>query len=346
MDISSGRMIRASIGVIIAAWALPNSANEPAPRTSLDNAQITFTIPVKPYVVLRRGELEIVVVDNRAVEDDVLPKHRAGYAGLGAIRHRQQPRSLFVPTFAGLNLEHIIDGSKQSDEVLFEPRKVPMQLRKVNDHVAELWQAATPHYGVESCHRFEMLDDGTIEMTFECVAHRKTWVHDYLMFFWASYIDQPESLDIHFVGSKQGDSGETDWIRGTTPRHGVAAVHRASDDLRHFPHVQPFPLELPFAFSNHRYAESWYAGKCRGMLFAHVFRKLDQIRFAQSPSGGGLGCPAWDFQWIIDNCQVGQRYQLVMRIAYQPQPDGVSDQVALETLRQQVSRLTIPHSAN
>ena len=332
------------IGLVLSAWMLPLAAAEPGARTSLANPQIKFTVPEKPYVVLKRGELEVVVVDNRAVDDAVLPGHRAGYGGLGALRHQRQPRNLFVPSYAGMNFEHIIDGSQQNRDILFEPRKVPMQLRVVNHHVAELWQAATPHYGVESCHRFEMLDDGTLEMTFECIPRRKTWAHDYLMFFWASYIDQPESLDIHFIGQSDKDSREPHWIRGITPQHGVDAVHRALDDLREFRHVEPFPLELAFGFSKHRFAEPWYAGECRGMSFAQVFRKADQIRLVQSPSGGGDKCPAWDFQWIIDNCRVDQRYQLVMRVVYVPRPEHVSAQVAREQLRQRVSGLRIPQS--
>ena len=63
-----------------------NGADEPG-RTSLTNAQIRYNVPEQPYVVLRRGDVEAVVVDNRAVDDAVLRGHKAGYSGIAALRH-------------------------------------------------------------------------------------------------------------------------------------------------------------------------------------------------------------------------------------------------------------------
>lgn len=295
---------------------------QPPARTSLSDPGIHYTVPVKPYVVLRRGPVEAVVVDNRAIDDAVLPGHRAGYHGIASLKHSRQGRNLFVPAYAGLNFEHILDGTWQERTVLFEPRNAPMELRVINGYTAELWQAPTPHYALESCHRFELLEDGMIEVTFECIPRKETWKHDYLQLFWACYIDRPESLDIHFLGrpERMGDE-PVSWIRGITPRHGELATHRALRDQREFRHVEPFPLELPFGFSRFRFAEPWSYGCCRGMAFVQFFRPQDQVRLTQSPSGGGEGCPAWDFQWFIEKPKVGQRYQLLMRAFYTPLPD-------------------------
>jgi len=274
-------------------------------------------------------------VDNRAVDDAVLPSHRAGYHGIASLRHSRQPRNLFVPAYAGLNFEHIHDGTVQPREILFEPRQAPMELRVVGEQVAELYQPPTPHWGLESCMRYELLPEGVIKLTFECLPRRDTFKNGYIGLFWASYIDRPDSLDIHFRGVSEGSGGQTVWQRGVTPAHGTLATHRAVDDNRVFAHDPDFPLTLVCGLSNHRYSEPWYFGVCRNMAFLQMFRPEDRVRLTQSPSGGGSGCPAWDFQWFITRPQIGDLYQLRMQAAYVPldHPDD------LESTRQTVRRI-------
>jgi hypothetical protein len=273
----------------------------------------------KPYVVLERSGVRAVIVNNEAVDDSVLPGHRAGYSGVASLTHHQQGRNLFVPAYAGLNYEHIHDGTVQPREILFEPRQAPMVIKRAGEHTAELHQPPTPHWQLESWLRYTLLEDGTIEMSLECVPRARTFKNGYIGLFFASYIHQPESLDIHFLGHPANDTrSEAKWIRGVTPEHGVRPTHLAFDDQRQFPHDSEFPLSLVFNLSEHRYREPWYYGVSRGMAFAQMFRPRDQVRLSQSPSGGGDGNPAWDFQWLIPKYEVGKRYRFVMRAMYLP----------------------------
>ena len=295
-----------------------SAAAEPPALTSLTDPSIRYRVPNKPYVVLKGGDLEAVIVDNRAVDDAVLPGHRAGYSGVASLKHAKRKENLFVPAYAGLNFEHIHDGTVEDRKTLFEPRNAPMQLRAVDAHTAELYQKPTPHYALESCLRYRMLEEGTIEMTLECIPRRQSFTNGYVGLFWASYIHAPESLDIHFKGHGADEPPASRWIRGVTPAHGQLSTHLATGDRRVFPHAPKFPLTLVFNRSNYRYSQPWYYGVSHGMALVLMFRPKDQIRFSQSPSGGGRGNPAWDFQLLIPNYEVGRRYGMVMRAMYLP----------------------------
>jgi len=145
---------------------------DPPGMTTLANPKIKYRVAQKPYVVLKRADVEAVIVDNRAADDDVLPDHRAGYSGIAWLKHARRPENLFVPSYAGLNFEHIHDGTVQESKVLFEPRNAPMELRVVDADTIELYQAPSPHYGLESCLRYRMLEDGPIQMTLDCIPLR------------------------------------------------------------------------------------------------------------------------------------------------------------------------------
>jgi hypothetical protein len=269
--------------LLMGMWA--DDAEEPG-RTTLSVPSTRFTVPEGPCVVLARGDVEAVVVDGRAVDDAALPGHRAGYAGVAALRHARRRENLFVPAYAGLNFEHIHDGTTGPREVLFEPRNAPMELRRIGEHTVELYQAPTPTWGLESCTRYELLPGGAIEMTVEMIPRR---------------------------------------VEATSPAHGVRATHPAAGDDRSFPHDANFPLTLVFNRSGHRYDEPWYYGVSHEMAYAQVFRARDRVRLSQSPSGGGEGNPAWDFQAFLPDYEVGRRYTLVMRALYLPfeSPDQI-----------------------
>ena len=289
--------------------------------TTLSNPATRFTRSEKPYAILKRGPVEIVVVTNDAVDDSVLPGHRAGYSGVALLRHKRRAENLFVPALAGLNFEHILDGTASTDRnIQFEPRNWPMELRLVNRYAVELCQQPTFHHALESCQRYELLGDGTIQLTIEVAARKPTFRNGYINLFWASYIHKPESLDIHFRGvpASNPNPREAAWIRGVTPAHGTLSTHPAYDDTRVFPHDDPFPLTLVHSLSEHRYTEPWYFAVSHGMAFVQMFRPIDRVRITQSPSGGGQGNPAWDFQYFIPNYEPDRIYQLVMRAAYLP----------------------------
>jgi len=312
-----------------------------AAETTLSNRSIPFTKAGKSYAVLKRGGVEMVVVNNEKVADAVLPDHRAGYSGIASLKHKQGAPSLFVPQYSGLNFEHILDGTIPPDRrTQFEPRNSPMELRLINDHAVELCQPPTFHHALESCQRYELLTDGTIQLTIEVVARRRTFKNGYIGLFWASYIHQPESLDIHFKGLPAATAGRDlpTWIRGATPEHGKLSTHAGFNDNRRFAHETPFPLTLVHSLSAYRFTEPWYYGVSHGMAFVQMFRPGDLVRFTQSPSGGGKGNPAWDFQFTIPDYELDKVYRMVMRASYLPFRSAEQIEQATRRHREELAR--------
>lgn len=315
MSAAPGRLILA-----VQASALLWAAGPPG-VTSLTNGSVKYSIPPGHSVTLNRGPLHMVVVDNAAVGSE----HLAGYNGIAVLSHRQRPANLFVPLYSGLNLEVIHDGTNAPRDVLFEPRRAPIELRVVNRSAVELYQPPTPNWKLESCTRFELEKDGVVRMTFECIPRGRVFQNGYIGLFWASYVHQPESPAIYFLG-KEKSGGPERWIEAVSPRHGLEATHISEHDKRDFLRAGDFqPRYQIFSWSRYVYTQSFYYGLSHGMAYVLMFWPTDLVRFTQSPSGGGPGNPALDFQWFVPDYATDQAYGFELRMAYVPfrSPDQI-----------------------
>ena len=60
------------------------------------------------HVTISAGDLTVTFADNSAFGKH----HRAGYNGIAELRHKSQDENVFVPFYAGFNLEHIFGGDR------------------------------------------------------------------------------------------------------------------------------------------------------------------------------------------------------------------------------------------
>lgn len=261
------------------------------------------------------SRLQCVIGDNGTSGE-----HRPGYNGVFSLQVPDDKQSVFVPAYAGLNLEHYFDTRPRPSEreVFFEPRCVPMEFRRIDANAAELHQPLTPVYGVESWTRFELHEPCYVDMTFRCVPHKADLAGGALGVFWASYIHEPLDKSIYFLAAGSSLDKPT-WTQYCTQEHGRDSTVRCESDT----------LDIPFAggdgtlfnsISPLRYSVPFFYGRVGENVLIYVFRSNSCVRFSHSPSGGGRTSvgdaqnPAWDFQLIVPGYEVGKEYGLSMRL--------------------------------
>jgi hypothetical protein len=278
------------------------------------------------HVLLEGGDLSVVVGDNEAGEGD-LSVHRAGYNGVWSLTSRHCPQNCFVSSSGGLNLEHLMDDLFMTEEGgdIFEPRHLPMTLTQVSAAAATLTHAPSPLTGIASETRFALVAPHAVDMTFRATLHRPPRAGRRFGFFWASYLHAPDSPSLCFVdatglwsGLNPDEHGNTG---GNTVCHESAAEPFFGDRARQYR-----AGSLTHSASVRRFSRPLMYGRPGdgAMLFLLMFDQAERVRLCMSPSGGGIDRdkraynPAWDFQYVVDDPEVGAEYGLGCRLVYKP----------------------------
>jgi len=272
-----------------------------------------------PHDTFRVGDLTAVIGDNEPSGE-----HRRGYNGVWSLRHARCPRSLFVPTYAGLNLEHIFDGATDDrrPEVFFEPRSAPMAFRRLGPDRAELHQPATPVFHLESRTVFTLRPPHVLDMEFRFSPRQHAFQQGWIGLFWASYIHAPEDKSVYFWGGTEGSSPS--WQQLCTQFHNDQSTVVSRGDrttLVFRPDNQP---SLFRSLSRLRFDLPLFYGHFEEMVWIVMFDRANGIRLTHSPSGGGFDAerqttnPAWDFQFILPRYEVMQWYGFRVRTLFRP----------------------------
>jgi hypothetical protein len=261
------------------------------------------------------GDLTAIIGDN-----DAQGQHRAGYNGIWSLTHKTEPASLFVPTVAGLNLEHIFDGETldppgQGSDIFFEPRRAKLAFKKLSATEAELHQPPTPTFHLQSTTKFTLREPDFIDFDFRFTPTQHVFKRGYLGLFWASYINAPEDKSMYLRGKNQ-------WLQHCTPAHDVVSTVLHSDDKFELTFAKGHRDCLYKNYSPLRYDVPLFYGLFKKHIFMVMFDRTEGLRITHSPSGGGTNTaaqttnPAWDFQYFLPKYEVNTEYRLRARAIY------------------------------
>ena len=199
-----------------------------------------------------------------------------------------------------------------------------MEFFRLGARSVELRQTRTKNWPLETRLRYTLADDDAIDLTVFCTPRADAWKkHGLLGVFFASYIDAPEDLAIQFIGRSRPGTGDERprWIRHLSPRHGESACHRPAGATWDPPLDEGFPIVLGKGPSDLEYVYPFYFGVTHGQAVMFFFERPTadgEIRFAQSPSGGGDGNPAWDFLYLRRRFAVGEEFSFRVRCVARP----------------------------
>lgn len=260
------------------------------------------------------GDITAVIGDN-----DAQGQHRAGYNGIWSLTHKTEPTNLFVPTVAGMNLEHIFDGETVDPpgqrDIFFEPRNAKMSFKKLSVNEAELHQPPTPTFKLESRTRFTLREPDIIDFDFRFTPTQHVFKRGYLGLFWANYINAPEDKSMYLRGKNL-------WLQHCTPAHDVLSTVLHSTDKFELTFAKDHRDCLYKNFSPLRYEVPLFYGLFRKHIFIVMLDRTDGVRLTHSPSGGGTNTavqttnPAWDFHYVLPKYEVNTEYRLRARVIY------------------------------
>ncbi len=221
---------------------------------------------------------------------------------------------------AGLNFEHIISGHNE-ERNKFTPRHGKYTLHRIDERTVELRRRREDSpWDVSSSLRYSVVAPHYVDFEFKCIPHDRTKFgkRGYGIFFWANYMNQVDDVALHFLG-KANAEGDEKWIAGSAPN-----THRDHIGGGTYRHVSAPPLEYDsdhnfklnvWSYDWPRFTKPFYFGRAANdmslmLMFDRTYSKSDEIRFSlfKFKVQDERRKPAWDFQYVIHDVEVGREY--------------------------------------
>ena len=268
------------------------------------------------------------------IHDNLSNKSRQGSGFTPLLLKTHPGANLFREDAVGINFEHIFNGAKEQRGIsMFTPRHDPCELKKLGDGRIQIrWPSEGSKWGMEAQMLYDLSNVGCIDLAFECSPTKDFYSQGYVAMMWASYMNRTIDRRIHFWGKEGARTGWVTFGEGKGKIFEVGTVsHLNTKDLPYEKGAQTLNL---IENSGKKFITPFYYGIVDGdhdlnttddrLLYLVLFDQTEPIRFAmwnfiKNEAGDpDPHSPAWDWQYVIRDPEVGKRYSYRARVVVKP----------------------------
>jgi len=268
------------------------------------------------------------------LHDNLSNKKRQGSGFTPLIFKSYRGLNLFRDDAVGINFEHIFNGTKEQNDIsMFTPRHDPCELKQFSSRRYQIhWPNNGSKWGMEARMDYDFSKENYVDLVFECIPTRNLYSQGFVAMMWASYMNRAIDRKIRFWG-KEGD--RTGWVafgERKGKRFEVGTVSNAGvEDLPYEGGAETLNL---IENSEKKFITPFYYGLIDGdhdlkttddrLLYLVLFDQTESIRFAMwnfiknNAGNPDSHSPAWDWQYVIRNPEVGMSYGYKARVVVKP----------------------------
>jgi len=268
------------------------------------------------------------------LHDNLSNKKRQGSGFTPLIFKSYRGLNLFRDDAVGINFEHIFNGTKEQNDIsMFTPRHDPCELKQFSSRRFQIhWPNNGSKWGMEARMDYDFSKEDYVDLVFECIPTRDLYSKGFVAMMWASYMNRAIDRKIRFWG-KEGD--RTGWVafgERKGKRFEVGTVSNAGvEDLPYEGGAETLNL---IENSEKKFITPFYYGLIDGdhdlkttddrLLYLVLFDQTESIRFAMwnfiknNAGNPDSHSPAWDWQYVIRNPEVGMSYGYKARVVVKP----------------------------
>lgn len=223
----------------------------------------------------------------------------------------------------GLNFEHILSGHADPRNN-FEPRQGKFVAHQRGSNAVTLIRnAEDSQWGMRTELTYTVTPPYYVDFEFVATPSRvdEFQPHDFVAFFFASYMSGVDSPNGFFFRGYPGPGLPEQWVN-TREAVDFSGTTYMAKDATSLPHEDDAVLNLNLTTQDWpRIARPFYCGEVTGgmsyqIMFDQLYGSGEEIRFSNFKWNPQR--PAWDFQFVVKQPQVARPYRLRGRMVWRP----------------------------